>query len=247
MDRTLQFSSKRIFIALLLMIFSSLSAGAGQIFVPLDKDFVWYDLQSKQIVASLGYDQAPLGLGLSLSSDGRSLYYVKRLQGNTHLYQKDLQSGREQALPMPQLFDRFRLVNDQRVVLDDRHPVDLPHATSALLPKLYLSVIALQENSPKAFFYQDDRYTLPSSTGEIVAAYYLHQEDLFLLNLLFVQATSWQSYYQWYLFDAKRSQLILLPSLRGAANANLGGAFGGARPQVWYVHSKSERLTSANG
>ncbi|NIZ18908.1 hypothetical protein [Entomospira culicis] len=215
------------------IVFAS-SLFAQQIFVPLEHDFVLFDLDKMKIVYEFNYKKNPFGVRPAISSDGVYLYYTKRFMNNKSLYQRHIATGQEREILAPQPFHGFRLISDSRILLDNNITLTLDNVTSTALASHALQPLSILHPRNR-LGYGEDEYFLPTHGGEILEGYLLIDRQQLLINYYFAGQQRAQGYYQWYLFDLSTARLMILPSLRGSASLSGGGASMNERPAIAYI------------
>ncbi|NIZ40898.1 hypothetical protein PVA45_05215 [Entomospira entomophila] len=213
-------------------------AVAQQIFIPLDQDFVIFDLNSRTIVRYFHYQEHPFGVRPSISPDGVYLYYTKKLVDNLVLYRQHLVTKKEESVEMPQPFNQFRLLDNTRVLLDNTRIVPLDNSIPTGQQQLLQARMIAMDIDPKRvnrLYYNEATYDLTETQGKVISAYFLVQESQLLVQLAFIHKEAWRDYYQWYLVDARSMRTEILEGLKGAFRLNQGGASIGERPTVSYI------------
>ncbi|NIZ46625.1 hypothetical protein PVA44_04980 [Entomospira nematocerorum] len=232
---------KVIHIMTMVMIYTFVTvidAFSQQIFVPLDQDFVIFDLESKQITTYFNYNTEPFGVRPVVSPDGVHLYYTRKLVNNLLLYRRNLQTQIEESLDMVEPFNHFRLVDNTQVLLDQTRIVTLEHASRSMQHQLMEArMIEMEIDSKRGnrLYYNEAIYELAETSGRVLRAYFLVQESQILIQLVFLHKEAWRDYYQWYLVDAVTLHMDLLEGLKGSFRLNQGGASIGERPSISYI------------
>lgn len=207
-----------------------------QIFLPLDNDFILFSLSTRTITQELKYSENPFGVRPVISVNGKYIYYTKKLSNNLYIYRKNLNTQEENAFSVGKLFNSFRMLSSTDFLLDEHSFFSLPHSDASFCVSAYIEVLPLNPEKINQIYYDEEIFILPSVQGRLVEAYFLVQEEKFLLNILSVhEKEPWKSFYQWYLLDKNTSKLEILAGLRGRVNFDRGGVMFGDRPLVSYA------------